>query len=242
MTAIANALTQAMTSAIVKAAGAWSKAEDQATRRRVDFGRAVGKAQVAIVAAGGSAEDAESEIWPVIVEAIGYRVDWKTILDWTRAANVYDSLPRETADALSTEALKTIGRVPVAISDKEKEAGKVDRATFAAAAVESGQTSVRDLRKAVSEERATSSPKKEKRQADQASGAVQALKTLVSEETQARFADCPSEVLEAAVMIGVMLRDKCPKHNVSAVAEAVAQFFGPEPMPVADGSGADDDQ
>lgn len=244
MTAIANAvasaLTEAMQNAITRTAGAWLKASDDETKRRINFGREVGKAKAAILGAGGSDDDAEAAIWPVIVEAIGTRVEWKTLLDWVRAANVFDSLDPKVAATLNVEALKTVGRVPVTLSDKEKEDGRKTRAEFVEAMAEQGVSSIRDLRKQVAEERKSSSPKKVKTAASQAEETVQALKTITG-DLAVPTEGVELDVIVGLVMVGVMLRDKVLKHQIAAVTEGVTEFFSPEAAPVADGSGASDD-
>lgn len=247
MTAVANAVTGALTGALVsgitKAATAWQKAQDTVTKRRVDFGRAVAKAQVAIVAAGGEDSDCESLIYPLIVEAIGHSVDWATVKTWVTAANVYDSLPSDVRDAFSTEALKTLNGIPATLNEKQEKAGRVDRATFAASVA---GTDVRTMREAVKQEKALTgeSKSKSKSNASQAEDVVKALGGLVSDETAERFANANVEhdVIVAAVMIGVFLRDKTPKHGIPATLEGVEQFFTPESnaAPSDDGSGADD--
>lgn len=242
--AVVSALTSTLTNAIIKTAQAWNKAQDAVTRRRVDFGRAVGKAQVAIVAAGGTDEDCESLIYPLITDAIGHAVEWDTVKQWITAAHVYDSLPESVRDTFSTEALKTLNGIPAQLSDKQKSAGRIDRATFAERAAESGVTSVRDLRAAVKDERSLTGESKSKQRsnASQAEDAVKALKALISDDTLRRFDGVPYEILTAAVIIGVMLRDKCPKHGTAAIAEGVEQYFTPDTdaAPTNDGSGAAD--
>lgn len=242
--AVQGALTAAMQNAIAKTAQAWQRAQDTVTKRRVDFGRAVGKAQVAIMAAGGTDEDCQSLIFPTIVEAIGHTVEWETVKQWVTAAHVFDSLPESVRENFSTEALKTLNGIPTVLNDKQKESGRMDRASFAELAVQSGATSVRDLREAVKGERSLTgeSKSKQKGNAVQAEDAVKALKALVSDETHQRFEGITPDVITAAVMIGVFLRDKCPKQNTVALAEGVAQFFTPESdaAPSDDGSGAED--
>lgn len=240
MAAIANALTAAFTDAmqasIVKTAAAWLKAQDEETKRRVNFGREVGKARVAIVAAGGTDDDAEGLIMPTVTEVVGTRVLWGTVKDWCSAASVFDSLPKDLQGQFNTEALKTLQRVPLKPSDKEIEEGKKDRATFAAEVV---GASVRDLRKAVSEERKSSTPKKKQANASQAEETVTALKTVTGDLTVPTDGIAP-EVVVGLVMIGVLLRDIVPKHLTSNVQEGITQFFGPNVPEADDGSGADD--
>jgi len=241
ITEAVKAFTATLASAVTTAATAWVKAEDGVTKSRVKFGRAVGRAKAAIIAAGGTDEDAEALIWPTVFEVTGSRVEWKTVLEWVRAASVADSLDPEVAAIFSTEALKTIGRVPVKVSDEEKSAGKMTRSEFAELAKETGVTSVRDLREAVKAERSTGDTKKKTATAAaQSEETVTALKGLVSDETAARISDIGTEEKIALVMLGVMLRDKVTKHQIAAVTEGVTEYFTPTPEASDDGSGAPD--
>lgn len=95
---------------IVAAATVLHEAEETLAVAQRAIGRVVNAAVAALMASGGTAEEAQK----MILSDIGGDYSWSYVSTWQRAAVVFDSLT-EANQALygdSTESLKVLGRIP----------------------------------------------------------------------------------------------------------------------------------
>jgi hypothetical protein len=210
-------------------------AEDAVTLSRVAFGRIAGAAVAALTTAGASAEEARDRIMATVA-TVTTAVEWETVQGWIRAATVADSLPEDVRDEFSTEALVTIGRIPV-----EAKNGGMTREEFATHAASEGIASVRALRELVAAEKtANGTSRKPAGNATQAAAFVQAMRRLAKENPQGEDEDATSYAAFVAALAG----QKCVKFRKAAIREGIAEFMTPDEdaAPKDDGSGAPDAQ
>ena len=184
---------------------------------RRDVGGIIGSAVRDMMAAGASAEEAQTRI----LNTVGPDYKWGTLNGWIRANVVFEAIQDEDlkkkAEVLGVDALNAVGRV----SEKEGE-----REKFTRALLDDGITGAHRVRKAVTEHKQPNGPPK-KGQAEQAAALVKKFGSEGMAATARDFAresgeaDTVASLILFGVLIGRNGRD-LEKFHRDAVEEIVS--------------------